>query len=141
MSHEPENELNQAAVFAASDPFGPPPSFPDGRGPFVGVDAFSPGGPTPMFGQARTPGDVEAGCLDIHRSLGFFLDGALTPAQDHAVRSHMAVCPACQGAQAFHMQLRTTVATKSSEVAPDSLRSRITAALELSADTDFDLDD
>ena len=141
MSKEQENQPSQSAVFAASEPFGSQPSFQDGRGPFIGVDAFAPDGPVPMFGAARAPGEVKAECLDIHRSLGVFLDGALTPAQDHAVRSHLASCPPCAGAQAFHMQLRATVAAKSSEVAPDSLRSRISAALELSAESGYDLDE
>ena len=141
MNGHPGNEPSQAAVFAASEPFQAAKTFPDVRGPFIGVDGFSAEGPTPIFGTPKPLGAVEAGCLDIHRSLGFYLDGALTPAQDHAVRTHLVACPSCEGAQAFHMQLRTTVSQRSVDLAPQALRSKIAAALEASTPSDFDLDE
>lgn len=112
----------QSDVFAAAPPFA---NAGDG---FVGIDGFNPGGPQPVFAPLGQPG-LEASCLDVHRSLTVYLDGELAPAQDAAVRAHIATCGACQAAQAFQMQLRSTVAAKAFDPMPDEVRERITRAL------------
>jgi len=116
--------VNQADVFAASDPF----SVADQ--PFLGIDGFSPGGPLPLvspIGQAQQP--LEATCLDVHRSLSVYLDGELAIPQANAVSQHLGTCGACQSAQAFQMQLRTTVARSALDPMPEDVRERITRAL------------
>lgn len=121
-----QGQPNQDDVFAASPPFA---NAGDG---FMAVDAFNPGGPqvvsTPL-GQAP----VEASCMDVHRSLGVFLDGELLPSQSAAVHQHLGVCGACQTAQAFQMQLRSTLATKAFDPVPDDVRARISKALGFDA--------
>lgn len=124
MNEMPGQPVNQADVFAASEPF----SVADQ--PFLGIDGFNPGGPLPLsapLGQAQQP--VEASCLDVHRSLAVFLDGELAIAQANAVQRHLGTCGACQSAQAFQMQLRTTVASKALDPMPEDVRERITRAL------------
>lgn len=117
-------DVNQSAVFAASDPFSAADQ------PFLGIDGFNPAGPLPLSSplgpQAQS---VEASCLDVHRSLAVFLDGELAISQANAVQRHLGTCGACQSAQAFQMQLRTTVASKALDPMPDDVRERITRAL------------
>ncbi len=124
MNEMPGQPVNQADVFAASEPFSAADQ------PFLGIDGFNPGGPLPLsapLGQAQQP--VEASCLDVHRSLSVFLDGELAIPQAQAVQRHLGTCGACQSAQAFQMQLRTTVASKALDPMPEDVRERITRAL------------
>ncbi len=130
MSTDPTNRqgLNQPSqddVFAASPPFA---SAGDGF-----VD-------TPVPGQIGTPGPhvsptaphLEQGqvtCLQIHANLGFYLDGELDQASSAAIQAHLGVCGACQTAQAFQMQFRSTVAAKALDPMPEDVRARITKAL------------
>jgi hypothetical protein len=135
------NQPTESDVFAASDPFsggtfvssdGPlsAGSFGGGEQPFGGVDAFAPGGPVPMFGVTPTaPSVPHASCIEVHRSLTFYLDGELAFEQEQVVSEHLSICPPCQGAQAFQMQLRTVVATKAIGPIPDDARARIIRAL------------
>jgi anti-sigma factor (TIGR02949 family) len=122
---------SESDVFAASQPFVKPiePSrFGLTAVPFAGVDAFNLAGPIPAM--ETSPGtSVEASCLDVHRSLSVYLDGELALSQQNAVRSHLAVCGPCQSAQAFQMQVRTTVASKAFDPMPEDVRARITRAL------------
>ena len=132
MSTDP-NQPSQADVFAASEPFvteaNPQPgAFAAAALPFVGVDAFNVAGPIPAMSPLPNS-RIDASCLDVHRALSIFLDGELAVPQAQAVRTHLAVCGPCQGAQAFQMQLRTTVATKALEPMPEDVRARITRAL------------
>lgn len=113
---------SESDVFAASPPFA---NAGDG---FVGIDAFDPEGPQPIFAPLGQP-NLQASCLDVHRSLSVYLDGELAPSQDAAVRAHIATCGACQAAQAFQLQLRSTVAKKAFDPMPDEVRARITRAL------------
>jgi mycothiol system anti-sigma-R factor len=122
---------SESDVFAASQPFTEstePSPFGLTALPFTGVDAFNPAGPVPAI--EPSPGtSVEASCLDVHRSLSVYLDGELALSQQNAVRSHLAVCGPCQSAQAFQMQVRTTVASKAFDPMPEEVRARITRAL------------
>ncbi len=120
--------VDQSAVFAASEPF------VDARTqPWLGIDVLADAEPTPRFGApAALPRAVS--CMDIHTNLSIYLDGELTPTQQAAFGEHLAACPVCQTAQAFQMQLRTTIATKAIDPMPDDVRDRITRALG------FDLD-
>lgn len=117
-----ENAPSQGEVFAASPPFA---NAGDG---FVGIDGFNPAGPQPVYAPLGQPG-LQATCIDVHRSLSVFLDGELAPSQEAAVRSHLATCGSCQAAQAFQMQLRSTLAAKAFDPMPDDVRERITRAL------------
>jgi len=126
MTREQDNDHgaspSQNDVFAASPPFAK-----EGDG-FVGIDAFNPSGPLPAFAPVGQP-NLEATCIEVHRSLSVYLDGELAPAQDAAVRAHLGSCGSCQSAQAFQMQLRSTLATKAFDPMPDDVRERITRAL------------
>ena len=136
-------EPSESEVFAASepfvsdvfgssdDPFGSEPfaGGSDGIGSFAGVDAFAPDGPVPMFGAAPTTSIHHATCIEVHRSLTFYLDGELAHGQELTVREHLRLCPPCQSAQAFQMQLRTVVARKAIDPIPDDARARILRAL------------
>ena len=121
------NEPSQSEVFAASDPFRPP------EAPFLGIDGFNPAGPV-LFAGPLQQSSIHASCMDVHRSLSVFLDGELAVPQSQAVSQHLAICGACQSAQAFQMQLRTTVATKALDPMPDDVRARITKALGFTPD-------
>lgn len=125
MSETPESSnqpFSQSDVFAASDGFA-------GAGqPFLGVDGFSPGGPMPLA-SPLPQAELEASCLDVHRSLSVFLDGELAIPQANAVQRHLQGCGACTSAQAFQMQLRTTVANSALDPMPEDVRERITHAL------------
>ncbi|MFT7475520.1 MAG: hypothetical protein ACI81L_002459 [Verrucomicrobiales bacterium] len=132
MSTDPQ-QPSQADVFAASEPFvteaNPQPGgFVSASLPFVGVDAFNAAGPIPAMSPLPNS-RIDASCLDIYRALSVFLDGELAIPQAQAVRSHLTVCGPCQGAQAFQMQLRTTVAAKALDPMPEDVRARITKAL------------
>lgn len=120
---------SQSEVFAASQPFGQPtgPAHAAASDPFLGVDAFNPAGPVPLVSMPDTP--LSASCHDVHRSLSVYLDGELAIPQQTAVAAHLAVCGPCQTAQAFQMQVRSTVAAKALEPMPDEVRARITKAL------------
>lgn len=113
---------SQSEVFAASEPF----SAADG--PFLGIDGFNAAGPTPVS-SPLPHSKVDATCMDVHRSLSVFLDGELAIHQANAVQRHLSVCGPCQSAQAFQMQLRTTVAAKAIDPMPADVRERITRAL------------
>lgn len=121
---------SQSDVFAAAQPFTEPsgPAHAAASQPFLGVDAFNPTGPVPVMSPLPESA-LQASCMDVHRSLSVFLDGELALPQQNAVRSHLAVCGPCQTAQAFQMQLRSTVATKALEPMPEDVRARITKAL------------
>lgn len=121
------NEPSQSAVFAASDPFGA------GDAPFLGIDGFNPAGPMPWAAPLQQA-PINASCMDVHRSLSVFLDGELALPQAQAVSQHLGSCGSCQGAQAFQMQLRTTVASKALDPMPDDVRARITKALGFAED-------
>ncbi|MGI9608403.1 MAG: anti-sigma factor family protein [Acidimicrobiales bacterium] len=125
MNIVPEPSENE--VFAASEPFDGT-EFPSSQPPFAGVDALGSGGPAPLFG-APAAHAADLSCIDVHRSLSFYLDGELAVHQSQAVQQHLGVCPPCQAAQAFQMQLRTTVASKALDPMPADVRSRITRAL------------
>lgn len=129
MTHDPQYfdhsrtgsaPVSEDAVFAAAEPFGD-------VAPFLGIDGFHDAGPRPLASPIPKP--VEATCVDVHRALPVYLDGELAPLQAAAVQAHIAVCGSCQAAQAFQMQLRTTVAQKAFDPMPDEVRSRITKAL------------
>lgn len=115
-----------------SDVFGAAPPFANAGDGFIGVDAPDTAGPQPIFAPAgnATP---SISCVDVHRSLSVFLDGELAPTHDAAVRAHIGSCGACQAAQAFQMQLRSTVAAKAFEPMPADVRERITRALGFEA--------
>lgn len=120
---------SQSEVFAAAQPFGEPsgPAHAAANEPFLGVDAFNPAGPVPLVSMPDTT--LQASCIDVHRSLSVYLDGELALPQQSAVAAHLAVCGACQTAQAFQMQVRSTVAAKALEPMPEDVRARITKAL------------
>ena len=113
---------SQSEVFAASPPFA---SAGDG---FVGIDGFNAAGPQPVYAPLGQP-ELQATCIDVHRSLSVYLDGELAPTQEAAVRAHISTCGACQAAQAFQMQLRSTLVAKAFDPMPDDVRERITRAL------------
>lgn len=122
MSTDPNNQPSQDDVFAASPPFA---SAGDG---FAVVDAFNPAGPQ-VISSPLDHSPVAATCLEVHRSLGVYLDGELAPVQSAAVQQHLGSCGSCQTAQAFQMQYRSTLATKAFDPMPDDVRARITKAL------------
>ena len=109
-----KNAPSQSEVFAVSPPFA---SAGDG---FVGIDGFNPAGPQPVYAPLGQP-ELQATCIDVHRSLSVYLDGELAPSQEAAVRAHIATCGSCQAAQAFQMQLRSTLAAKAFDPMPLSL--------------------
>ena len=116
-------------MFAAAQPFGEPtgPAHVAAVEPFLGVDAFNPSGPVPLVSMPNT--SLQASCIDVHRSLSVYLDGELAMPQQTAVAAHLSVCGPCQTAQAFQMQVRSTVAAKALDPMPDDVRDRITKAL------------
>lgn len=116
---EPD-QPSQDDVFAASPPF-------TSAAGFVGIDAWHPDGPRPIFSPLAA--SAEATCSNVHSSLSVYLDGELAPSQAAAVEAHVASCPSCQHALAFQSQLRSTVATKALDPMPDGVRDRITRAL------------
>lgn len=122
MTTDPSSQPNQDDVFAASPPFA---NAGDG---FIGIDAFNPTGPQVASSPLNYAAD-SATCLDVHRSLGVYLDGELAPSQAAAVQHHLGGCGACQTAQAFQMQYRSTLAAKAFDPMPDDVRDRITRAL------------
>ncbi len=134
MSQEAGNQdrivPSQSDVFAAAQPFTEPavPVHAAGSHLFLGVDAFNPSGPIALMAPLPETA-LEASCHEVYRSLSIYLDGELTPPQQNAVQSHLALCPPCQTAQAFQMQVRSTVAMKSLDPMPDDVRARITKAL------------
>ena len=127
MTTDPNSQPSQDDVFAASPPFASAGDGFTGQN-FVAVDAFNPAGPqvisSPMGGLP-----IEASCMDVHRSLGVYLDGEMAPAQSAAVQQHLGTCGSCQTAQAFQMQFRSTLAAKALDPMPDDVRARITQAL------------
>ncbi len=130
MNEDQSARPSQADVFAASQPFTEPtgPAHAAAQEPFFGVDAFNPAGPVPAMSPFPTA-EVHASCIDVHRSLSVYLDGELARPQQAAVRTHLSICGPCQSAQAFQMQVRSTVATKAIDPMPDEVRARITRAL------------
>ena len=124
-----QQEPSENDIFAMSDPFSGAAAEA-----FSGVDAFSPGGPIPVFASApnapiEMPDAVHASCLEIQGSIPFLLDGELTAMQQQAVQNHVDLCPPCQRAQMFQSQLRTVVAEKAIDPMPEDVRARITRAL------------
>lgn len=123
-----QQEPSENDIFAMSDPFSGAAAQA-----FSGVDAFSPGGPVPVFATApNAPIEMpalQASCLEMQNSIPFFLDGELTAAQQQAVQNHVDLCPPCQRAQLFQTQLRTVVAEKAIDPMPEDVRARITRAL------------
>ena len=118
-------EPTESDIFAASDPF------IESSEPFVGVDMFSAGRPTPTFG---TPPDIATdaiSCVVVQPSLPVFLDGELARPQHRAVEAHLTRCPSCSRAYNFQARLRGVVASKALERPPADLRSRIEQALRL----------
>ena len=130
MNEDPSARPSQTDVFAASQPFTEPtgPAHAAAQEPFFGVDAFNPAGPVPAM-SPLSMSEVHATCIDVHRSLSVYLDGELALPQQNAVRAHLGVCGSCQSAQAFQMQVRSTLATKAFDPMPDDVRARITKAL------------
>lgn len=122
MSTFPNSQPSQDDVFAASPPFA---SAGDG---FVAIDAFNPAGPQVISAPLGNP-PAQATCIEVHRSLGVYLDGELAPSQSDAVRQHLGMCAACQTAQAFQLQFRSTLAAKALDPVPDDVRARISQAL------------
>lgn len=122
MSTDPNSQPSQDDVFAASLPFA---TAGDG---FAVVDALNPMGPR-LLASPYGNAPPAATCLDVHASLGVYLDGELAPAQSAGIRQHLASCGSCQTAQAFQMQYRSTLATKAFDPMPDDVRARITKAL------------
>ncbi len=122
-NHEVSAPVNQSDVFAHSEPFA------SADQPFLGIDGFNPAGPMALSSPLQQGCPVEASCLDVHRSLSVYLDGELAIPQANAVSQHLGTCGACQSAQAFQMQLRTTVAAKALDPMPEDVRKRITRAL------------
>lgn len=137
MTTDPNNEAgrsesgfgqpSQDDVFAASPPFA---SAGDG---FAEVPGAS-GAPTsplaphlPPAPQGLQQGDVT--CHQLLANLGFYLDGELDVTSNAAVQRHLGTCGACQTAQAFQMQFRSTLAAKAFDPVPDDVRDRITKAL------------
>lgn len=121
--NQPQDGMpSQSDVFAASMPFASvePPS--------LQIDGFNPAGPTP-FASPMPHNTTDATCLDVHRSMSVFLDGELPIHQSNAISQHLGTCGPCQTAQAFQMQLRTTVASKAFDPMPSDVRERITNAL------------
>lgn len=132
MNEEHFQPPTESDVFAASEGFAEPPgarsSFAVAAESFLGVDAFNPTGPVPAA-PSILASPIDASCIDVHRSLSVYLDGELSLPQQNAVQTHLAVCGPCQTAQAFQMQVRTTVATRALDRMPDDVRARITRAL------------
>lgn len=126
---------NQNDVFASSNLFGTPNDlvggeFADAAGGF-GFNAFQAMNP-PNFESVDAGIQLDRGtisCLEVHHNLQFFLDGELSHAESEAMGQHLAMCPPCQSAQAFQMQLRTTIASKAVDPAPDMLKNKIASAL------------
>lgn len=118
-----ENQpFNESDVFAASEPFAA------SNQPFLGIDGFNAAGPLPLASPLPQP-HAEATCIDVHRSMSVFLDGELAIPQANAVQRHLATCGPCMSAQAFQMQLRTTMANLPLDPMPEDARERITRAL------------
>ncbi|NNC80935.1 MAG: hypothetical protein HKN94_12380 [Acidimicrobiales bacterium] len=118
-------EPSESEIFAASDPF------IESTEPFVGVDMFSAGRPTPTFGQPPVVAQDAVSCVMVQPSLPIFLDGELAGPQHRAVEAHLAACPSCSRAHNFQARLRGVVASKALEQPPADLRSRIEQALRL----------
>lgn len=69
-------------------------------------------------------------CRFVDRHAGTMLDGELDPASTIAIERHVDVCATCQERVAFERRSRMFVRDSVTELrAPDSLRSRISAAL------------
>ena len=68
-------------------------------------------------------------CREVGLRLQSYLDGELDAMQSAAMQNHLGTCPACQTAQAFQMQFRSTLAAKALDPMPEDVRARITQAL------------
>lgn len=112
---------SQDDVFAASPPFA---SAGDG---FAEVPGAQPAPHVPLAPQGLQSGEVS--CHQLHANLGIYLDGELDVTSNAAVQRHLGSCGACQTAQAFQMQFRSTLAAKAFDPMPDDVRARITKAL------------
>ena len=127
MTTDPNSQPSQDDVLAASPPFASAGDGFTGQN-YVAVDAFNPAGPqvvsSPLGGAP-----AQRSCMDVMSSLGMYLDGELDAMQSAAMQNHLGTCPACQTAQAFQMQFRSTLAAKALDPMPEDVRARITQAL------------
>ena len=69
-------------------------------------------------------------CTEAITSLYEYLDGELTTERRADIQQHLDDCSPCFEAFDFEAELRIVVAQKCREQVPDSLKERVTAALE-----------
>jgi mycothiol system anti-sigma-R factor len=75
-------------------------------------------------------------CEEALAELYTFLDGELTDAKRHAISSHLESCNPCVEIFDFEAELRIVVSTKCTEQVPESLRARISDAIDALSVTD-----
>jgi anti-sigma factor (TIGR02949 family) len=69
-------------------------------------------------------------CEEAMRCLWDYLDGELSPAEERAVRTHIAICTRCYPRMAFDKAfLGAIAATRRAEHASPALRARVISAL------------
>jgi mycothiol system anti-sigma-R factor len=77
-------------------------------------------------------------CDDALTELYEFLDGELTPGRRDAIQAHLDECGPCLEAHDFEEALHRMLADRCRDTVPESLRARITIAIEIEAETRSD---
>jgi mycothiol system anti-sigma-R factor len=69
-------------------------------------------------------------CAEAVRQLWEYLDGIVDEPEREAIEEHLSFCRRCCGEAEFAEELRVFLATQASEELPESVRKRLTAALD-----------
>ncbi len=80
--------------------------------------------------QQGSHGGDELDCKEALHRIYHFLDGEITLERRVQIESHLNGCSPCLKMYGFEAELRKIVACHCKEALPDSLRSRIAAAIE-----------
>jgi anti-sigma factor (TIGR02949 family) len=69
-------------------------------------------------------------CTEAVRQLWEYLDGAVEPADRHAIEEHLSFCRRCCGEAEFAEELRGFLAWSAADEIPPDVRSRLAATLD-----------
>lgn len=69
-------------------------------------------------------------CNDAVRQLWDYLEGHISEDDRHAVQEHLDLCKRCCGEAEFAAELKTMLASDSSEELPEETKSRLTSFLD-----------
>ncbi|HLI02096.1 MAG TPA: mycothiol system anti-sigma-R factor [Acidimicrobiales bacterium] len=73
-------------------------------------------------------------CQEALDTLYHFLDGELTATKRQDIQRHLDKCSSCLEAFDFEAELKVLIARRCKDTVPDSLRSRIAAAITAASD-------